>query len=225
VVELKMTSRVDRAREAFTKIYDENTWNLEGQPPQLDILARVTKTISDTIQKYQIKSVAEFGCGFWNYAKQVDWTGLTYDGYDVALGPIRYNADHYTTRKIHFHQLVNEVELAPADLLISKDVLHHLPNDDVQHYLAMFKERFSYILLFYAVFPDDNLNGPIELGDYRGLRLDLPPFNEALEIVDEWDNPLFGVPYHEHVVLLRGNRVQPAPETWGRRLVKRLLPL
>ena len=217
-----MTSRVDRARETFTRIYDENAWNLDGQPPQLDILARVAKTIEDHIRKYRITSVAEFGCGFWNYAKLIDWNGLTYDGYDVALHPVRFNADAHGTRKIRFHQLVDGVQLAPADLLICKDVLHHLPNDDVQHYLAMFKERFSYILLFNAVFPDDNLNGPIELGDYRGLRLDLPPFNETLEIVDEWDNPLFGVPYHEHVVLLRGNRAQPAPETWAKRLAKRL---
>jgi hypothetical protein len=220
-----MTSRVDKAREAFTRVYDDNLWQLGAQPPQLELLERIAALIGETIRKYRIRSVAEFGCGFWNYAKQVDWSGLTYDGYDVTLGPVRYNSDTYGTRDIRFHELVDGVELRPADLLICKDVLHHLPTEDVQHYLAVFKERFSYMLLFNAVFPDDNLNGPIDYGDYRALRLDLSPFNETLEIVDEWDNPLFGVPYHEHVCLLRGNRRQPGPvKTWAKKLVKRIQP-
>ncbi len=168
--------------------------------------------------------MTEFGCGFWNYAKLIDWNGLTYDGYDVALGPVRFNADAHGTRKIRFHQFEDGVQLAPADLLISKDVLQHLPTADVLHYLALFKERFSYMLILNASAPDDNLNGPIELGDYRGLRLDLPPFNETVEVIDEWDNPLFGVPYHNQACLLRGNRPQPAPATWVQKLAKRLRP-
>ena len=169
--------------------------------------------------------MTEFGCGFWNYAKLVDWSGKIYNGYDVALGPIRFNSDAYGASNIRFHQLVDGVQLAPADLLICKDVLQHLPTDDVLHYLAIFKERFSYILILNAVLPDDNLNGPIDYGDFRALRLDLPPFNETLEVIDEWDNPLFGVPYHEHVCLLRGKRAQPASvRTWAKQLVKRLRP-
>jgi len=218
-----MTSRVDKARAAFTKVYDENLWQLGEQPPQLELLQRVATIIEDTIRKHRIKSVVEFGCGFWNYAKLVDWSGLTYDGYDVALGPVRFNADTHGASNIRFHQLVDGVQPAPADLLICKDVLQHLPTDDVLHYLAAFKESFSYLLIFNAVFPDDNLNGPIDYGDYRALRLDLPPFNEALEIVAEWDNPLFGVPYHEHVCLLRGNRPKP-DETWAKKLLKKIRP-
>ena len=217
-----MTSRVDKARAAFTKVYDENQWKLDQLPPQLEVARTVTTLIEDTIRKYRIKSAVEFGCGFWNYAKEVDWTGMTYDGYDVALGPIRFNADAYGTADIRFHQMADGVRLVPADLLICKDVLQHLPTEDVLHYLATFKDLFSYMLIFNAVLPDDNLNGPIEHGDFRALRLDLPPFNETLEVVHEWDNPLFGVPYHEHVCLLRGNRRQPAgAETWMKKLVNR----
>jgi hypothetical protein len=187
-------------------------------------MQHIAGTIQDTIRKYKVTSVTEFGCGFWNYAKLVDWKGITYNGYDVAFGPIDYNSNVDGTQKIRFHQHLPGVELAPADLLISKDVLQHLPTDDVLHYLSVFKERFSYMLILNASAPEDNLNGDIEYGDFRALRLDLPPFNETVEVIDEWDNTLFGVKYHEHVCILRGNRVQPAPDTWVQKLVKSLRP-
>jgi hypothetical protein len=218
-----MPSRVDKARAAFTKVYDDNLWGLDQQPPQLELMQHIADVIEDNIRKYKIASVTEFGCGFWNYAKLVDWNGLTYNGYDVSLHPVRFNADAYGAANIRFHHLVDGVKLAPADLLICKDVLQHLPTDDVQHYLAMFKDSFSYLLILNASFPDDNLNGQIDYGGYRALRLDLPPFNETVEVIDEWDNPLFGVTYHEQVCLLRGNRGQPASvKTWAKRLVRRI---
>src|SRR6266704_1834181 len=101
-----MTSRVDKARAAFTKIYEENLWRLDEVPPQLELLQRIATLIEDNIRKYKVTTVAEFGCGFWNYAKLVDWNGLTYDGYDVSIHPVRLNADTHGTPNIRFHQLV-----------------------------------------------------------------------------------------------------------------------
>jgi hypothetical protein len=218
-----MTSRVTKAGEAFTKVYDENLWRLDEQPNQGELQHRIASTIQGTIRKYNVATVTEFGCGFWNYAKLVDGRGITYNGYDVAYGPIDFDRNAYGSRTIRFHHNVDGVELAPADLLISKDVLQHLPTADVLHYLALFKERFSYMLILNAAAPEENLNGPIEYGDYRPLRLDLPPFNETVEVIDEWDNELFGVNYHEHVCFLRGNRSQPASiKTWAKKLVNKI---
>lgn len=213
-----MTSRLDKARTAFTKIYDTDFWGLADKGPQLHLEQRIADLIQDTLRKYSIASVTEMGCGFWNYAKRVDWSGITYNGYDVTIGPVRFNTDNYTTDKIHFHHFVDGVRLAPADLLICKDVLQHLPTDDVLHYLAMYKDLFSYMLIFNGCAPEENLNGSIDYGGYRPLRLDLPPFNEATEVVDEWDNPAFGA-YREQVCLLRGNRGQAG---WAKTLVRKL---
>ena len=220
-----MTSRLDKARAAFAKVYDQDVWQLEQLEPPYDLERHIAAIIQDNIQKHKVRTVTEVGCGFWNYAKLVNWKGLTYNGYDVAYGPIEFNSNAYGARNIHFHHLVDGVQIAPADLLICKDVLQHLPNDDVLHYLAMFKELFSYMIIMNACSPEENLNGPIEHGSYRPLRLDLPPFNEKLEIIDEWDHPLFGVPYHEHVCLLRGHRRQPEPtETWANKILGKILP-
>lgn len=215
-----MTSRVEKARVAFTKIYTENVWRLAELPVQVDIEQRIAEIIQATIRKHGITTVTEFGCGFWNYARRVDWTGITYNGYDVFSDPIEVNRNADGAPNIRFHQLSDESQLEPADLLICKDVLQHLPTEDVLHYLARFKELFSCMLILNSRSPEDNLNGQIAHGEHRSLRLDLPPFNETVEVIDEWDNPPYGVDYREQVCLLRGKRARPTSVMeWAKKLV------
>jgi hypothetical protein len=201
-----MSERIEKARAAFTKIYEKDLWALEGQDPQTDLMQRFATLAEETMRRCNIRSVVEVGCGFWSYAKLVDWSRVTYDGFDVAPGVINYNGGTYGTPTIRFHLLANETELLPADLLICRDVLQHLPTEDVLNYLGIFRNLFSHMLIVNDISPADNLNGPIEHAGYRALRLDLPPFNETYEILDEWDAPAFGVPYHKQACLLRGTR-------------------
>jgi hypothetical protein len=203
-----MTGRIDSARAAFAKIYENNVWKLHPEPDTSRI-ERVASLISKTIGRLNTSSVVEFGCGFWNYANLVDWSGMSYDGYDVASGPINWNADAFGASHIRFHHMTEGTELPKADLLFSKDVLQHLPTEDILHYLALFKSRFSYLLIINDIEPDTNLNGQIRHGGYRALRLDLPPFNETYETLDEWDASEFGVGYRKRACLLRGTAATP----------------
>ncbi len=207
-----MIARIDLAKAAFTEVYAKDLWNLSLIPPDPELQERIAALIQSTIRRFNAASVVEFGCAFWNYAKLVDWSGITYDGYDVVAGVIECNQNAYSAPNIRFHTLVEGTKPRSADLLICKDVLQHLPTDDVLHYLAMFKEQFSYILIVNAIQPEDNLNGDIERGGYRPLRLDLPPFNEDCEILDEWDSP-FVLPYRKRACLLRGTRAPGAAAT------------
>jgi hypothetical protein len=201
-----MTGRVNQAEVAFTEIYDKDLWSLAHIPPEPEKMQHVADLLAGMIRDKNITSVTEFGCGFWSYQKLIDWTGINYNGYDVVPGAVRFNTNGFTTAEMHFHQMTDSTQLAPADLLFSKDVLQHLPVEDVLHFLAMFKSSFSYILLLNDILPEENLNGQIAPGGYRALRLDLPPFNEQYETYSEWDNPAFGVHYRKRACLLRGSR-------------------
>ena len=83
--------------------------------------------------------------------------------------------------------------LPSADLLISKDVLQHLPTSHVKHYLDLFKKNFKFMLIGNDIVPSDNLNGDTLPGGYRALRLELPPFNEPNIVVQTWISADFGV--------------------------------
>jgi hypothetical protein len=194
--------RITEAQAAFADIYDKDLWGLAtgewaaprpGEETEADRMARLVGLIQQLIALNDIKSVVEFGCGFWSYAKQIDFTGVNYDGFDVVEGIVSHNNATYGRENIHFHRVADGVRLPPADLLISKDVLQHLPTAHVQYYFDLFKRNFKYMLIGNDVEPSDNLNGDAPPGGYRALRFELPPFNEPNIVVQRWITADFGI--------------------------------
>ena len=69
-----------------------------------------------------------------------------------------------------------------ADLLICKDVLQHLDNDKISHFIANLP-RFKYALISNDLLDSPSLNVQINTGQYRPLDLRKEPFNLSCEPV------------------------------------------
>jgi hypothetical protein len=203
--------RIDAASAAFTEIYSKDLWHLisdqwANTPPGFESLESRMKRLAHLIQEFiknnNVQSVVDFGCGFSSYTKMVDWKGVEYDGFDIVKGVIDYNIHTCATDTFRFHHVVDGTRLPSADLLISKDVLQHLPTADVQYYLDIFKRNYKFAIIGNDVFPDDNTNGDTPPGGYRALRLDLPPFNWPCAVVQRWESVEFGVHTVKHFCLM-----------------------
>ena len=97
--------------------------------PYLQLLQKFTKD-------KRIKIVVDLGCGDWQCSRRVDWSGVDYLGIDV-VPPLAENLkSKYARDGIRFitGNLVT-CDLSDADLVISKDVLQHLPNALVLQFL------------------------------------------------------------------------------------------
>ena len=207
-------SRIEAAQSKFTEIYDKDLWNLKGNGWSVGAVQRArwerfTALIQEFMELNSVTSVVEFGCGFWGYARLIDWSGVRYDGYDVVPRLVERNRRRHGKENIHFHLLEPGLALPKADLLISKDVLQHLPTEDVHYYLAAFKKLYKHMLIMNDIVPNDNMNGDIPVGGCRSLRFDLPPYNEKLTVVQRWEGSDFFVPWVKHLCLLQGD---PDPE-------------
>jgi hypothetical protein len=66
-------------------------------------------------------------------------------------------------------------ELPRADFVLCRDVLVHFPDDDVELALAAFRRTGARWLLV-TTFTARERNDPIELGSWRALNLEAPPF-------------------------------------------------
>ncbi len=101
-----------------------------GYEPLESCYARFVALLQDFMRHNRVRSVVEFGCGFWSYAREIDWSGIEYDGFDIVEGPVRWNRDHHGADNIRFHRLEDGTRLPPASQLISAlnlAVLHSLP--------------------------------------------------------------------------------------------------
>jgi hypothetical protein len=198
-----MAMRADLARDAFERVYSNDAWGLAEMKSDPSRNEHAAALITGVMNRQGLTSMTELGCGFWSYARLVDWNGKTYDGYDVFPGSVKWNNDLYAAPNIRFHLMEEGVSLAPADLLFSKDVLQHLPTSEVLHFLALFKTSFRYMLILNDINSEHGTNTDIAHGGHRGIRLDLPPFNEACEVLDDW--VLQECPtYTKRACLLRG---------------------
>jgi hypothetical protein len=212
---------LDETRSAFDKIYSSDTWGLKtdeyasakpGMETENSRNKRFSTLITDLIKLNHVKSVVEFGCGWWKYMANVDLTGVQYDGFDIVDTVIQDNRQKFPADNVRFHTVRDGIRMPKADMLISKDVLQHLPTADVQYYLNLFRTNFRFMLIGNDCIPDDNLNGDTGRGGYRALRLERPPFNYPNVVLQQWECLEFGTFIVKNFCLFQGEPEKGSPD-------------
>lgn len=177
----------------FGEIYAVNGWlggSGVGSFPEATAVYR--RVLQQAVDAGDVRSVVDAGCGDWQIARLLDWSGVTYLGVDVVPELIERNRAAYGTEGIRFQALdMSKAPLPRADLLVCKDVLQHLPSAWVSAFLAHAAGRYRYLLITNDVVgpgcPPEALNSDIGLGLWRTLDLARPPFNLKADWTVEYD--------------------------------------
>ncbi len=177
--------------EAFTNVYSACIWGKQengspssGEGSSPNHAKPYMNFLQGYLLRHHIKSVLDVGCGTWEFSHQIDWNGIQYLGIDVVTSIIEQNQSTFGSETITFKTLdFLEEELPKADLLICKDVLQHLPLQDIQKFLTQAK-RFRHCILTNDILTHlteeeshHQNNFDIHRGEYRPLDLELPPFS------------------------------------------------
>ena len=127
----------DETRNAFETIYRNDSWTNgsgPGSAPSSTIEYR--GFVERFIVENGVKTVTDLGCGDWQFSRLMDWSQVDYTGFDIVQSVIDANQRNHGAANIRFQRLSNIDELPGGDLLISKEVLQHLPNDVIADYLG-----------------------------------------------------------------------------------------
>jgi len=172
--------------DVFSDIYNRGEWGVDesGQGTSGDgSTAENTKLyrffLQDFLNAKQIKTVVDFGCGDWEFSQLIDWTDINYIGIDVVKSVIDQNQARFGSDNISFiHADALSLDLPPADLLLCKDVLQHLPFSMIHEFLVQ-TPKFKHCLITNCVdahsLTCNNINIPE--GHYRMLDLTKRPFH------------------------------------------------
>ncbi len=181
-----MEATQNTVEDVFTEFYEKGLWGKDEEGEgnsgwgSLEKNTRSYRTIlTNILRDYHITSVVDLGCGDWTFSKLIDWDGIEYIGFDVVPQVIEKNITKYSTSSINFICTDGlTYDLPAADLLICKDVLQHLSNEDVFLFLSHLK-KYKYCLITNDCDPDvvrcKNIN--ILTGGYRNIDMTLPPYN------------------------------------------------
>ena len=164
--------------EVFSKIYKEDLWHGgSGAGSKLENVKEYVDILQKYIDKPEIKTVLDLGCGDWEFSKFLDLSSVSYLGVDVVESVIESNSTSYSSFNIKFiSRDITTYEIPKVDLIICKDVLQHLCNKDVVTILVKIITSSKFSLITNDFKPENTENKDIDNGDYRCLDLTLSPF-------------------------------------------------
>jgi len=137
--------------ERFSRIVSSNAWGSRetvcGPGSTLEACAEIIQRLPVWISTLKIRSIVDLGCGDFHWLKEVDLTGVQYDGYDIVRTAVEAARKHEAPNIRFHHADVLSIEIPRADLVLCKDVLIHLPDQEAlslvhaivrngSHYLA-----------------------------------------------------------------------------------------
>lgn len=182
--------------EVFYTIYHEHRWGggretVSGGGSTLRTTETIREELPRLIRRFNIKTLLDSPCGDFNWMRKVDLSFLEeYIGIDVVPDIITKNQNRYGSEKIVFicRNIVN-TNLPKADLILCRDCLVHLKNEDVFTILKNFKESNATYLLA-TTYPILQKNSTLsKTGRWRAVNLQLPPYNfpEPIMIINDTD--------------------------------------
>jgi SAM-dependent methyltransferase len=134
--------------KVFSNIYAKGVWgNGSGAGSDPTNVEEYVRFLQDFIRTRGIRSIVDCGCGDWQLMRNFDLAGVDYLGIDLVPDVVARNQSEFGRPGVRF-ELGNfsEMELPSADLVLCKDVLQHLPDQNVFRFLAGL-DRFKYALL------------------------------------------------------------------------------
>lgn len=185
-LQLRPPRATDRTAQVFEGIYREHAWGTNGQGAGTSgygstlYATRLYRAfLQQFLAEHHIHSVVDAGCGDWEFAHAIDWTGIDYKGYDIVESVIAADNATYAAPNVHFFTAnVATTDLPAADLLIVKHVLQHLSNAEVAQVLAQLP-KYKHALLVDSVDPATLTgdNQDITAGQFRTLDPTRRPFS------------------------------------------------
>lgn len=182
---------LDTVEKVFTYIYKTNYWtskeSISGPGSELKVTHKMRQDLSALIKRFSITSIADAPCGDLNWMKHVDIGTCTYTGFDIVQELIEDNAKKFGATKNFMHLNLLENIIEKVDLIICRDMLAHLTNEQIFTALKNFKQSGSkYILVTTNTVAQEN-SDITKAGGWRRLNLELPPFNfpRPLALIEE----------------------------------------
>jgi hypothetical protein len=188
----------DSNREIFANVYQNKLWGVaspENESPfysgpgssDPQIVDPYVETVKRFFGSFPAKKKAvDLGCGDFRVGSRIIDSFDSYTACDVVPELIHFNQEYWRHLPVEFRgvDLVKD-ERPDGDVLIARQVLQHLSNDDINKFTQSIPRCFSYLLLTehlpserdFLANKDKESGSDIRLSSGSGVVLTKPPFS------------------------------------------------
>ena len=149
---LKVPSRIDKSlQERFSTVFSERLWGgsaetVSGPGSCRDnpMVEKALVGLTDVIEQFGIKSIADIPCGDFNFIGDVigKHPAIKYTGYDIVEDLVRLNSERNPGFEFCVFDIVSDIP-PQTDLVFCKELLIHLGNDDINKALSNIRNSGS----------------------------------------------------------------------------------
>lgn len=188
-------------KKIFSYVYSHNVWGgskgefYSGPGSDENVIAPYIEVINGFIEKKEIKTVVDLGCGDFRVGNLIKKSNMDYIGVDIVPGLIKRNNKTFGAKNVKFLCLNAVDQILPvADLCLIRQVFQHLSNDNIKIILEKCKQ-YKYVIVSEHIPADNtvkpnidmNSNWDIRLIQNSGIYIDKPPFCYEASVLLEVD--------------------------------------
>ena len=186
-----LSRKARERRRIFTAIHAANAWgdreSVSGPGSTRERAATFLPELIALVRQLRFATLLDAPCGDFNWAEPLADAVRQYVGVDVVPDLVAANRSRWSSPNRSFlcRDLVRQ-RLPSADLVLCRDALVHLGNDDALAALAnMRRTGAGHVIL--TTFVGDRSNADIANGEWRPLNMQRPPFSlpPPVALVDE----------------------------------------
>jgi hypothetical protein len=185
-------------REIFTNVYQNKLWGVASPENESPFYSgpgssdpQIVDPYVDTVKRFfsslpTKQNAVDLGCGDFRVGSRIVDSFDSYTACDVVPELVHFNQEYWRHLPVEFRvvDLVKD-EIPSGDVLILRQVLQHLSNDDISKFIQLIPRGFSYLLLTehlpseneFVANRDKASGTDIRLGIGSGVVLTQPPFN------------------------------------------------
>lgn len=192
--------------KVFINIFEMNKWaskeSVSGTGSEVGVTGLLRESLPTLLKEYGIKSMLDLPCGDFNWMKEVDLTGIDYIGADIVPKLIENTKTNHPDVKFEVMDLITS-DLPKVDLIMVRDCLVHLTNENVMKALNNVKKSGSKYLLTTSFIDKDNPKD-IQNGQWRAINLIKTPFSvpEPLTILPDGGVEYYGEKHKNKSMIL-----------------------
>lgn len=179
-------------KNIFSEIYKNGIWNnkrndipLSGPGSSLINTKDISILLDNIIEEKSLNSVLDLGCGDLTWITQTNFFGnnsISYIGIDIVDSLIIKHRENYPQKKFISMDITKELDIdIVVDIVIIRDVIFHLKNDDILQIFENLKKcSFKYI----CITSDNIKNNDDTLNKYHFAKrnITIAPFFKNKEV-------------------------------------------
>lgn len=181
------TSNIEKHKDIFSEIYEDKIWNngdnsipLSGPGSSIENTIEVIHLLDTFIENNKCDSVLDLGCGDLTWVSKTKFFNnekIIYTGIDVVGDLIEKHSAFFTGKnKFFFSQdIIKYKDIHQSTLIILRDVIFHLCNDEIISIFENIKNKFKFIAITSCLNETNNNN--YNKWHFSEKNINNPPFN------------------------------------------------